>query len=305
MEQNIYGMSTSGLLTALTDHSDLVKLNCRIEDDAPIIIVDDILIVTPPECEKLINTSDFARLMVLDKEFATDFNKTFEISKKKAVSVAYCFVAPSGATPLCEVGFSMRYMNGNVGSEMFMSHACGFIVDEVPEQIQSILTYIKSRYAGEVTFALDESGNVCSLILGHSPHLLSVYAEFFAGDIDGMLAYMVEEDAECPKFKAGTSLMSAVTKYPFPYLNADKAYVRAEVEAEKHLWRMPMGLVFVSAWSDAEEDSNGTSFSQCRKRIFRTLKRARKYDDFLHYRTDMGYSLSFSLVAEQYKATQR
>ena len=286
------------------DHSKTAKLNCDIEGDQAVVIVDDVLMKVPDNCIP-VNTSNFAKLFALDEESRVLTSELFGLSKKKPVSIYYTMVGGSRTTQGCEIGYSLRSMNGNVGAELYIAHACGFMVEQHSKQIDDIIIYIASRYRGEVAIGLDEDGVACRVVFGHMPHFMAIYAEFCTGEIDALIDFIAHDDAECPVFKRGVALMSAVTKHPYPNLDASKAHIRAEIEAEKHLWRMPYGLVFVAAWSDSEPDSHGTCFSQCRKRIFRTIKRMRKHDDYLCYRTDIGYSLQFSLATDQYKALQR
>ena len=306
MDKNIYGISTSNLIQALTDHSDLIKINCPIDGNDPVVVVDDALTPTPKGCREF-NTSNFAKLILMDEEAKDQFHEAFGLSSKRPASALYCLVGDSKHTPLCEIGYSMRSMNGDVGIEMYVSHACGFLIadEPVPDQVKDIITYVASRYTGELSLILDEDGVVCRILFGHAPQFMAIYAEFIGGNVDELIEHVLDSGSEAPIYRTGTALMLAVTKYPYPNTNGDTAYMRAEIEAEKHLWRMPFGLVFVTAWSDDDTDSSGTSFSQCRKRIFRTIRRARKYDDYLCYRTDGGYSLTYSIVTERYLALQR
>lgn len=267
------------------------------------IIVDEPLLNTTAGCD-LINTSDLIKILLLDKEETQKFSEQFKLTFNQATSVLYMLISPDGTvSPVMEVGLSNRFMNGNVGPRIPFAHGCGVIVqqDKVDELLSDLLAIFKGNYTGELSVSMDEDGNLSGIGFAHHPHLMAMYSEFLRGGTEEAMDFLTG-DGKIGGLREGIVCCNLVSKSPFPMITTGGPQIRSagESEGERHLWRVPVGnsqIVFVTAHSD--------NFVECRRRVFRTIRRMQRFDDTLQFRTDFAYDLKFALVQSEYEAAQR
>jgi hypothetical protein len=297
----IYGLSDGGLLGGVSWHSGDVKFIPEVIDDGTPILVDNPAIPIP-ESIRQFNTSPLARMISIDPDSRENFNDAFSCTGNPTSLSLFTMLNDNGdhLIPVI-VGYSGRLMNSNVGPDVGFSHGVGLMLpdeDLWPAKVKDILTYLTGKYSGELTFDIDEHWDISSVRFGHQPHYLSLLSEFYGMRYGDLLDWLVNEE-DIPRYSTGITISVLVSKPPYPFIAAPQTDgIQAANEAEKHIWRMIIGrceVALVSAHSDC--------IPKGRRRLFRTINRMRRYDDFIQYRTDSGWKLDFlkmNAVYEEY-----
>jgi len=301
MSKTIYGVTT-GLLSGAIRHSAKISFVQDIIDDGTPYIVDSPVLPIPDTIRQF-NCSKLSRLLGMDKEAKLTFDEEFGITGKPTSSIIYTMINGGGDyLPPVAIGFSRRMMHGDVGFDVGFSHGAALQLDEddMPESVEHLLEYLKGKYAGELCFEIDANWNVSKLGFGHQPQYLSLLCEFYGMDFDGLLEWLVFEE-EAPRHTEGVAVSTLVSRYPFPVLSGYKSEeIRADLQAEKHIWRAVVGcasVMFVTAHAECVPSA--------RRRVFRTINRLRRYDDYIQYRTDLAYKLDFGEMQDAYERSQK
>lgn len=280
-------------------HSGEIQFVTEIIDDGTPYLVDNPLIEIPDSIRQF-NVSNLSRLLCSDEDSLKEFNSVFGMTGKESCVTIYTMIRENGSylIPII-VGYSGRFMNGDVGPDIGYSHGAAFMLSnpkDWPEKMGDILDYLSDRYAGEVAIEVDEDWKMSKLQFGHQPQYVSLMSEFYGMRYDELLGWLVNDD-EAPRHSEGVVLSVMVSKPPFPVVEVPQGdQMQAANDAEKHIWRVIIGrceVVFVSAYAD--------NLPNCRRRVFRTINRMLKYDNRIQYRTDGGYKLDFGRMSEVYE----
>ena len=299
MLSGIYGITDMGLLAGIRHHSGDVKFVDNVIDDGTPVLVDNPTMLIPSHIRQF-NTSDLSRLLAIDEGSQRSFSEAFNCSGKPSAMSFFTMIRENGEflVPVA-IGYSGRFMNGNVGPDVGFMHGVGFMVENPKHWVTSmgeVLDYLSGKYAGEIAIDVDEDWCISRIRFGHQPQYLSLLCEFYGMRYDELLDWLVNEE-DSPRHSVGVAISVAVSKPPFPVVEVEQRDgIQAANEAEKHIRRVLMGrceIALVTAHSE------GVPLG--RRRVFRTINRMRRYDERIQYRTDCGYKLNFGELTGAYE----
>ena len=300
MSRVILGLTNSGILIGISRHCAEIQFIDELTDEAiesghPVLV--DNSVIQVPDGVPQFNTSPLSRLLALHPESLKEFEDSFGMTGAKASLTIFTMMNDSGHLPLVAIGYSERLMHGDVGPRLGFSHGAAFMCDDVtvlPSEVLEVLSFCVGKYAGEIAIDIDENWNISRVRFGHQPQYVSMFSEFYGMQYGSLLSWMVRGE-DLPRCTAGLVVSALVSKSPFPYVSIPTGDIQADVQAEKHIWRFPIGNAQVALVSAHAEDT-----SRSRRRVFRTINRMRKYDETLQYRTDIAYRLNFGKLQDVY-----
>lgn len=299
MNEMIIGVTNgTGEAKCIADHTETVVLGFQGSVDG--IFVDHPLasLDGAPEVP-VVNTCVAVRNAMLSEPLQKGLMEAWKVQPGKMKSSFFSLFNGREFGDWLEVGFSGRFMTGNVGPNLGFIHGAGIRVQNLEEALPNLSiiqqTLVDMGYQGEVLLYVDDLFRVVSVQFGHYYAHWAMYGELCKSSSAEMLGYLFGTSQKCELYES-VCVANLVTLYPFPSLGLQVQGIHAPKNAEKHLWRVPFGSsekVLVTV--------HGDNVHEARRRVRRTIENILQSSPDIQYRIDYGFGLDFVLAKEQYK----
>ena len=281
----------------IMEHTRNMTLN--IEEDSQAVVVESPLIKGEVDLPVL-NTSNAVRSLIVNDEYAEEFNKLYNIVNGHPDSYIYGFINETGLSRCIEIASSSRFMTGGIGPRIGLVQGAALACKEdihlaLPSLPALIEALVAMEYRGEITLGITNEYQICSLSFGHNTAGLALYTELLRGNIQNTYEWCLGKSDPPALHNNGIALITLVSSPPYPHRLDIKSYVRAPVSAEKHLYRLMIGkceVAYAGAW--------GTDLFETKRRVRKTLQNCALYDNDTQYRVDFGVRDKFVLNKDRY-----
>jgi len=292
---------TTGLANHLADHCDNVTLEPR---EFKQVFVENPL--TQVEALQVMNSSVGVQNYLVNEDLREEVRRTYlRASSDPATSTLYAFYNGKQFSDWLEVSFSRAFMTHEVGPQI--SYITGAAIPLTTNPKEAILgfggveeTVDKLHYRGEVLVSITKDFRIANLDFGHFFGHFASYAELSKTSPRDILSFCFGENPVCElhnKASRAICVTNLISKPGFPSAPmAADPHIRAPSDAEKHLWRIQLGMhkpILVA--------TSGNCLGEARNRTHRTIQNCRRYENSLQYRTDYGFRRGFVLETDQYE----
>ena len=269
----------------------------HIEEDTEAVVVESVCSEFPDL--PTINTAQAISAMAVDPGAQEQFNRLYEIQNSTPVVFLYGFLSPSGLSNLIEISYRNRFMTGEVGPQVCISRGCAVACEgaelAVPTLPPLIETLVEMGYRGELAVGISKDFGICALYFGSFIAGFTLYNELATVPMDSMYEWSLSGGMAPSLHEDGISLFTLLSVPPYPHRLDIPSKVPAPAAAEKHLYRMSVGLAevaYAAAW--------GLDIFEAKRRVYKTLRNCTLYDRDIQYRVDFGLREDFLISRDRY-----
>lgn len=301
-------VSPTGEAGAVLDHSD----NCSegVQNDSEAIFVDSPLCDVPSELP-IANTSIGVKNVILNADLRHELlNRHLGITHLPMKSCLYALFNGKEFSDWMEICYTRRFMNSEIGPDVGFSSGVGMRIDQDVCNAVTNMSKLKEivaalNYRGEVCCGLAEDGGITGVSFGHVWGMYGMFQELCQQsvdqDVDKTMEFIFGEELTCTLYDS-ICVSNIVSKHPFPLItNTHTGYLRTPKYSNNHVWRVGLG----STVEIVMLTSSGVSLKEARRRVHRSQNNMRKYDDFIQYRTDFGFSENFIIMRDKYEEMKK
>ncbi len=246
----------------------------------------------------VLNSCVAIRNAILHPELQQGLFETWQVKPGPWKSSFFALFNGTDFSDWLEVGFSTRFMTGNVGPVVGFAQGAGLRAEGVLDGVRGMdkvqRTLRDIGYRGQVLLYVNELFELTDVRFGHFYAHWGIFSELCKVSNGEMISFLLGDMPGCELYDS-VCVANLVSMMPFPSLSIQTQAIHAPKNAEKHLWRVPRGLgetVLITVHGDTVHEG--------RRRIRRTLDNMLQGNPDLQYRTDYGYGLGFTLARERY-----